>query len=188
MRSRRLRGLPIADERIRHMSRPEHEPRKDRVSQFERAVIFRVARAYFLAMAAFAVLLCAVIGLRGVMKAPIAEPARPTPPVARKAVSFALVQEELPREVDRAKTRGASSDCKTTCPPLLPAGSATHCKIGWTLSCRRSEGSSPSQLTCGPINSNGSVRRRPPSGVCAGRTASKGPGSSGQLRTRSKSF
>jgi hypothetical protein len=83
----------------------------DRMSRFERVVVFRVARGYFLFMAVIAVLTFiggVVVGTRGFLKTAIAQPAPPTAPSARAPLTYAAVQEQIAREAERAKNEGAT--------------------------------------------------------------------------------
>jgi hypothetical protein len=75
--------------------------RPDRMTMFERAIVFRVARGYFFAMAILAVLIfCGglVVGARGLAKAEIPRPAPPAVPAARPPVDLNAIIAQVDRE------------------------------------------------------------------------------------------
>lgn len=82
----------------------------DRMTKFERVIVFRVARGYFFAMAMVAVLLFVggvAIGARSLVKAEVAKPPAPTATPARAPLTYGVVATEIQREEARAKAGGA---------------------------------------------------------------------------------
>lgn len=74
----------------------------ERMTAFERAVVFRVARGYFFLMALLAVLLFiggVVVGARGLTKEDIPPPPAAPPSPARTPLTLAAVEREFQREV-----------------------------------------------------------------------------------------
>lgn len=83
----------------------------DRMTKFERVIVFRVARGYFFAMAIVAVILFVggvVIGIRSLVKSEIAKPATPAAAPPRAPLTYDLVAAELRRTEARAKAGGAA--------------------------------------------------------------------------------
>ncbi len=87
-------------------------PPPDRMERFERKVVFRTARGYFLLLAFLAVLAVVagvVIGTKGVIKVPIDPPTEPTlppPPPAPPSITKAALEKWF---VERASRRAAEA-------------------------------------------------------------------------------
>lgn len=83
----------------------------DRMTKFERVIVFRVARGYFFVMAVVAVLLFlggVAVGARSMLKTEVPPPATPPAPAARTPLSYGIVAAELHKEEERAKSGGAA--------------------------------------------------------------------------------
>lgn len=94
------------------MSRIEKKTKPDRMTFFERAVVFRVARGYFFLMAVAAVLLFiggVVVGARGLGTVNLPAAPTPPPPPQREAISYAEVAAELQRILDEAQNASRAS-------------------------------------------------------------------------------
>jgi hypothetical protein len=74
----------------------------DRMSRFERAVVFRIARAYFLTCIGGV-----AVSMRGFFKTTVTAPIMPPPPPQRPKVNYSAVQQELDREAERATNEGS---------------------------------------------------------------------------------
>lgn len=82
----------------------------DQMTRFERAVVFRVARGYFFAMAIVAVLLFlagAVVGARSMIKHDVPRPTAPAAPGERRPLTYHEVAEVLQRKEEQARTGAA---------------------------------------------------------------------------------
>lgn len=87
-------------------NRPTSSNPPDRMTKFEQAVVFRVARGYFFAMAIVAVLIFVaglVMGARGLTKAEVARPAAPTAPSARSPVNLDVILAQVERDKQAAQ-------------------------------------------------------------------------------------
>jgi hypothetical protein len=82
----------------------------DRITRFERSVVFRVARGYFFVLAVGAVLLClggVVLGIRSLAKSEVLPPAAAPAPAGRAPLTYAEVVARLQKEAARAGTGSA---------------------------------------------------------------------------------
>ena len=79
--------------------------RADKMTRFERAIVFRVARGYFFFMAVCAVLVFVAgvaVGTRGFVKQELPPPVPPPEPAARPALTYKLLLDELQHDADRS--------------------------------------------------------------------------------------
>jgi hypothetical protein len=106
----------------------------ERITRFERVIVFRVARGYFFAMAVLAVILFvtgAVMGLRGLFKEPVALPIPPPAPVARAPVDYAAALKEVDSPAEKQPTQKLKLDSQL---PSAKAKDPTRERIEATLS------------------------------------------------------
>jgi hypothetical protein len=78
----------------------------DRITRFERGIVFRVARGFFLFVAVGAVLVFiagGIIGARGAAETPIAKAPHPVRPAPRTRLDYMTILKGLEREEEEAK-------------------------------------------------------------------------------------
>lgn len=94
---------------------PTPSPTPDRMTRFERAIVFRVARGYFFAMALLAVAIFvggAVIGTRGLASHEIPAPVHPAAPPPRRPIDLNAIIADLEREKARAAQAASTIELK----------------------------------------------------------------------------
>jgi hypothetical protein len=121
------------------MTKPS--PASDRLTRFERGIVFRVARGYFLAMALLAVAMFiggAVIGARGLADPEIPAPPQPATPPPRKPLTLEALQAELRRQSARAAAVGSTIELKKEPASATPtlSGRATI-EDEWEMAAKR---------------------------------------------------
>src|SRR5262245_9096019 len=97
----------------------------ERMTKFERGVVFRVARGYFFLMAIVAVVVFiggVVFGARGLSKTDVPHPTLPQAPKARAPLDLKVIQAEVDREKKRLQQAASTVEVKAQ--PTRGAGAS----------------------------------------------------------------